>query len=131
MKKNEINKGTDHGDFKTQWQRRQQWQEPARKTVPDDETFLRWAEKARHASAEPDVNVIPFPTHRRNRWIPYAAAASILIAVAFIGWQRISGGLRHIELEEVSVEGQTVRFLCNSGCSVDDVLHSAQNIITE
>ena len=131
MKNNEINKGTDRGDFKTQWQRRQQWQEPARKTVPDDETFLRWAEKARHASAEPDVNVIPFPTHRRNRWIPYAAAASILIAVAFIGWQRISGGLRHIELEEVSVEGQTVRFLCNSGCSADDVLHSAQNIITE
>ena len=131
MKNNEINKGTGRGDFETQWQRRQQWQEPARKMVPDDETFLRWAEKARQASAGPDVNVIPFPTHRRNRWIPYAAAASILIGVAVIGWQQISGGLRNIELKEVNVDGQTVRFLCNSGCSADDVLHSAQNVITE
>ena len=118
-------------DFNTLWNRRKQtWQEHATKAAPDDEAILRMAETAQHQASVTETPAITI-TKRRNRWIPYAAAASILIAVVFIGWQRISGGLRHIELEEVSVEGQTVRFLCNSGCSVDDVLHSAQNIIIE
>ena len=118
-------------DFDTLWNRRKQtWQEHATKAAPDDEAMLRMAETAQHQTSATETPAITI-TKRRNRWIPYAAAASILIAVAFIGWQRISGGLRNIELEEVSVEGQTIRFLCNSGCSADDVLHSAQNIITE
>ena len=130
MKNNEINKGTDHGDFKTQWQRRQQWQEPARKTVPDDETFLRWAEKARQASAEHDVNVIPFPTHRRNRWIPYAAAASIAVGVTIIGLthQNESGSTLPVA-KEVNVDGQTIRFVCNNDCSVQDVIFAVNEVI--
>lgn len=130
MKNNEINKGTGRGDFKTQWQRRQQWQEPARKTVPDDETFLRWAEKARHASAGPDVNVIPFPTHRRNRWIPYAAAASIAIGVTAIGLtrQNESGSTLPVA-KEVKVNGQTIRFVCNNDCSAQDVIFAVNEVI--
>ena len=130
MKNNEINKSTDRGNFKTQWQRRQQWQEPARKTVPDDENFLRWAEKARQASAGPDVNVKPFPTHRRNRWIPYAAAASIAVGVITIGL------IRHNETDtilpiakEVNVNGQTIRFVCNNDCSVQDVIFAVNEVI--
>ena len=130
MKNNEINKSTGRSDFKTQWQRRQQWQEPARKLVSDDETFLRWAEKARQASAEPDVNVIPFPTHRRNRWIPYAAAATLVIGVASIGL------IRHNEIDttlpiakEVNVNGQTIRFVCNNDCSAQDVIFAVNDVI--
>lgn len=118
-------------DFNTLWNRRKQnWQEYATKAAPDDEAMLRMAETAQHQASATETPAITI-TKRRNRWIPYAAAASILIGVAVIGWQRISSGLRHIEFEEVSVEGQTIRFLCNSGCSADDVLQSAQNIITE
>ena len=130
MKNNEINKSTGRSDFKTQWQRRQQWQEPARKLVSDDETFLRWAEKARQASAEPDVNVIPFPTHRRNRWIPYAAAASIVIGVTVIGFTRQNEpGSTLPVAKEVNVNGQTIRFVCNNDCSVQDVIFAVNEVI--
>ena len=130
MKNNEINKGTGRGDFKTQWQRRQQWQEPAWKLVPDDETFLRCAEKARQASAEPDVNVIPFPTHRRNRWIPYAVAASIAVGVAIVGLSRQNEpGSTLPVAKEVNVNGQTIRFVCNNDCSVQDVIFAVNEVI--
>ena len=130
MKNNEINKGTDHCDFKTQWQRRQQRQEPARNLVPDDETFLRWAEKARHASAGPDVNVIPFPTHHRNRWIPYAAAASIAVGVAIVGLSRQNEpGSTLPVAKEVNVNGQTIRFVCNNDCSAQDVIFAVNEVI--
>ena len=115
MKDNEIKNGTSNNskrdDFKTQWKRRQQWQELAKKAMPDDETLLRWTEKARENYNMPEVNIIPFPSHRRNRWIPYAAAACIAIGVATIGL------------------GQTVRFLCNNGCSALEVLLSANEVI--
>ena len=130
MKNIEINKSTDRGDFKTQWQHRQQWQEPTKKLVPDDETFLRWAEKARQASAEPDVNVIPFPVHRRNRWIPYATAATLVIGVASLGL------IHHNETDttrpiakEVNVNGQTIRFVCNNDCSAQDVFFAVTDVI--
>ena len=130
MKNNEINKGTGRGDFETQWQRRQQWQEPARKTVPDDETYMRWAEKARQASAGPDVNVIPFPSPRRNRWIPYAAAASIAVGVAIVGLTRQNEpGSTLPVAKEVSVNGQTIHFMCNNDCSAQDVLFAVNEVI--
>ena len=130
MKNNEINKSTDHGDFKTQWQRRQQWQEPARKLVSDDETFLRWAEKARQASAGPDVNIIPFPTHRRNRWIPYAAAATLVIGVATFGLTHHNETDTTLPIaKEVNVNGQTIRFVCNNDCSAQDVIFAVNDVI--
>ena len=116
-------------DFELQWRRRQQAIQEVKADVPTDEIVLGMAKIAQKLGENQTVVLVP-PRHK-YRWIPYVAAASILIGVAVIGWQRISGGLRNTELEEVSVEGQTVRFLCNSGCSADDVLHSAQNIITE
>lgn len=119
----------ERNDFELQWQRRQRSVQEAQMHAPADEVVLGMAKFAQEQEeSQPVVLVSP---RRKYRWIPYAAAASILIGVAVIGWQRVSGSSRHIELEEVSVEGQTIRFLCNSGCSVDDVLHSAQNIITE
>ena len=132
MKNNEINKGISRDDFNTQWQRRQQWQEPARKSVPDDETFLRWAEKAQQAFEEPDVNVIPFSTRRRNRWIPYAVAASIAVGVAAIGLNRPNQPDNPLPVaKEVNVNGQTIRFVCNNGCSAQDIVYAANQVIKE
>lgn len=134
MKDNEIKNGTSNNsecdDFKTQWKRRQQWQELAKKAMPDDETLLRWTEKARENYNMPEVNIIPFPSHRRNRWIPYAAAACIAIGVATIGLNRQEESNSTLpEAKEVKVEGQTVRFLCNNGCSALEVLLSANEVI--
>jgi hypothetical protein len=134
MKDHKINKksNTDskRDDFKTQWKRRQQWQEQTQKSVPDNETLLRWAEKAQETYAKPEVNVIPFPSHHRNRWIPYAAAACIAVGVAAVGLNhqnKTNGTLP--EAQEVKVEGQTVRFLCNNGCSAQEVMLSANEVI--
>ena len=125
-----MTSSTQRDGFKTQWQCRQQWQDQAEKSAPDDETFLRWAEKAQQASAAPDVNVGSFPTRRRNRWIPYAAAASIAIGVAVIGLNRQGETDDTLPVaKEVNVGGQTVRFLCNNGCSAQDIILSASEVI--
>jgi len=117
-------------DFKTQWQSRQQWQEQAEKSVPDDETLLRWAEDARQTSAGPEMSIIPFPTHRYNRWIPYTAAACIAIGGVAIGLNRQSTSENALPVaKEVEVGGQTVRFLCNNGCSAQDIILSASEVI--
>ncbi len=131
--KNNINtmgSDTQHDDFKTQWQRRQQWQEQAEKSVPNDETLLRWVEKAQQTPAAPYVNILPFPTHRNNRWIPYTAAACIAISVVAIGLNRQNKTENALPVaKEVEVGGQTVRFLCNNGCSAQDIILSASEVI--
>ena len=125
-----MNTNTQRDDFKTQWQRRQQWQEQAEKSAPNDETLLRWVEKAQQASAAPDADVIPFLTRRHNRWIPYAAAASIVIGVAAIGLNRQGETNDTLPVaKEVKVGEQTVRFLCNNGCSAQDIILSASEVI--
>ena len=132
MKDNTItmNTNTQREDFKTQWQRRQQWQELAEKSAPDNETLLRWAEKAQQNSAEPDADTFPFLTHRRNRWVPYAAAASIVIGVAAFGLSRQGETDDTLPVaKEVKVGEQTVRFLCNNGCSAQDIILSASEVI--
>lgn len=132
MKNNIITTGSDtqRDDFKMQWQRRQQWQEQAEKSVPDDEILLRWAEKARQTPADPEVNIIPFPTPRYIRWIPYTAAACIAIGVVAIGLNRQNKTENALPVvKEVEVGGQTVRFLCNNGCSALEVLLSANEVI--
>ena len=117
-------------DFQTVWKRRKQhWKEQAEETLPDDASLLRLAELARQrAELQADV-VVPF-TPRRRRWMPYAAAASLLIGVAAFGWVRYgrTDNGRPVA-EEVSVEGQTVHFLCNSGCSAQDVLFAVGDVI--
>lgn len=132
MKNNIITTGSDtqRDDFKMQWQRRQQWQEQAEKSIPNDEILLRWAEKARQTPAVPEVNIIPFPTHRYIRWIPYTAAACIAIGVVAIGLNRQNKTENALPVvKEVEVGGQTVRFLCNNGCSAQDIILSASEVI--
>ena len=125
-----MNTSTQHNDFKTQWKHRQQWQEQAQKSVPDDETLLRWAEKARETYSEPDANVIPIPSRHRYRWIPYAAAACIAVGVAAISLNLQNKAESTLPVaQEVKVEGQTVRFLCNNGCSAQEVMLSANEVI--
>lgn len=125
-----MNTSTQRNDFKTQWQRRQQWQEQAQKSAPDNETLLRWVEKARQTSAASEVNVIPFPTPHRKRWIPYAAAASIAVGVTIIGLTRQGQPNNPLPAtKEVTVGDQTIHFLCNNGCSAQDIILSASEVI--
>ena len=125
-----MNADNQRDDFKTQWQRRQQWQEQAQKSVPDDETFLRWTERAQQNPAGLEMNVITFPNHRRIRWIPYAAAACIAVGVAAISLNRHDETDNSLpETKEVTVGGQTIHFLCNNGCSAQDIILSAKEVI--
>jgi hypothetical protein len=123
-------KTMNQDDFKTQWQRSQHWQVEAEKTVPDDETLLRWVEKAQQASAGTEVDLFPFPTRRRTQWIPITAAASLVIGVTVIGLTRHGQPDNGLPMaKEVTVESQTVRFICNNGCSAQDIMHLANKVI--
>ena len=126
-----MNSNSQRVDFKTQWQRRQQWEEQAKKTVPDDKTFLYWAEKAQQTSLGSEENVALYPPiHRHRRWIPYAAAASLLVGVSIIGMTRPGRTESRIPTaEEVTVESQTIHFLCNNGCSAQDIMSLANKVI--
>ncbi len=117
-----------HDDFKTQWQSRLQWKEQAEKWVPDNQTFLRWAEKAQQEPVGLEKNVIPL--RRTRRWIPYAAAASLFIGVAAIGLTRQNPPDNGLPVaEKVTMESQTVHFLCNNGCSAQDIMQLANKVI--
>ena len=119
---------TQRDDFKTQWQSRMHWKEQAEKWAPDDQAFLRWAEKAQQDPAGLSANLIPI--HRNKRWIPYAAAASLVIGVAAIGLTRQSQPESGLPVaEEVTVESQTVHFICNNGCSAQDIMLLANKVI--
>ena len=125
---NALNASSQRDDFKTQWQCRQQWKEQAEKWAPDDKTFLHWAEKAQQDPAGLGTNVIPF--RRTKRWIPYAAAASLVIGVAAIGLTRQGQPENGLPVaEEVTVESQTIHFMCNNGCSAQDIMHLANKVI--
>ena len=123
-----LNPSTRHDNFKTQWKHRQQWEKQAEKTVPDDKFFLQWAEKAQQDPAGLGVNVTHF--HRNRRWIPYAAAASIAIGVTIIGLTRTDQPNDGLPVaEEVTVESQTIHFVCNNGCSAQDIMLLANKVI--
>ena len=116
-------------DFQTVWERRKQnWQQQAEKTLPDDATLLRLAETARQQSQQTAV-VVPL-TRPRKRWIPYAAAACIAAGLTVVELANQSQSDNELPVaEEVTVEGQTIHFLCNNGCSVQDILLSANEVI--
>ena len=116
-------------DFQTVWERRKQnWQQQAEKTLPDDATLLRLAETARQQSQQTAV-VVPL-TRPRKRWIPYAAAACIAAGLTVVELAHQSQSENELPVaEEVTVEGQTIHFLCNNGCSVQDILLSANEVI--
>lgn len=126
-----MNAKQNRGDFKTQWKRRKQdWQTQVAKTMPDDATILRIADRARAQTPAFEENIISITRKPARRWMPYAAAASIAIGVTVIGLTRQSGNDNGMPVaKEVNVEGQTVRFLCNNDCSVNDVLLSVNEVI--
>ena len=129
---NEMNNSNQREDFETLWNRRQQsWQERATKAAPGDEAMLRMAEKARHQASATETPAITI-TKRRNRWLPYAAAATLVIGVATIGLTRHGETDMALPIaKEVNVDGQTIRFVCNNGCSAQDIVFAANQVIKD
>ena len=119
-------------DFQKVWERRKQdWQEQAKQSLPDDNTLLHLSELARQQAQRQEAVVVPL-TRRRARWLPYAAAASLVVGIATFMLTREGQSENVLPVaEEVRVEGQTMHFLCNSGCSVDEVLIAANEVIKE
>lgn len=125
-----MNPRRQRGDFQTQWQCRQQWEEHTQVTTPDDNTFLHWAEEARLTPTSPEANSPSLPLHRNKRWIPYVAAASIALGLTIFGLtgrDQIDDGLPM--LQEVTVDNQTIHFICNNGCSAQDIVFLANKAI--
>lgn len=117
-------------DFKTVWERRKlSWREQAEKTLPDDDTLLHLAEMASQRASQQAAVVVPF-TRPRKRWIPYAAAACLLLGITAVALTYKTAP-QQPKAEEVTVEGQTVLFLCNSGCSAQDVIVSVNDVIKQ
>ena len=125
-----MNAQQQRDDFQTVWERRKQnWQEQANKTLPDNATLLHMAELARMQDQQQGAVVVPL-TRRRNRWLPYAAAAAIVIGLVTFGLTREhQPENRQPVAEEVNVEGESMQFLCNSGCTVNEVLIAANEVI--
>ena len=108
-----------NNDFDKLWQRRQNALLDAENSAPSNETIMAMARRAQYRP------------HRKLTWIPYAAAASLIIGILFFGWNIQNAKTKIPAAQEVSVEGQTIKFLCNSGCSAQDVVISAKNIINQ
>ena len=108
-----------NNDFDKQWQKRQNALLEAENSAPSDETIMSMARRAQYRP------------HRKLTWIPYAAAASLIIGILLFEWNIQNAKIKIPVAQEVSVEGQTVKFLCNSGCSAQDVIISANNIIKQ
>ena len=128
-----MNANQNRDDFRQLWERRKQtWQNENDMNVPDDTTVLKMAELARQVSPARDENIVPISLGRRGRWIPYAAAASVLIGIGAISltYQNETSNQTQLpEAQQININGQTVRFLCNNGCSAQDILVSANDII--
>jgi len=122
-----------HQDFQSIWnQRKRVWQEKADSTMPDDATILRMAEIARHHTETFGSPIINLNTRHRNRWIPYAAAATLIIGIVTFGLTRNEQPDIILPVaQEVNVEGQTIHFLCNKGCSANEVLIAASEVINK
>ena len=130
MNANTMNNYGKRDDFQTIWdQRKQGWRRKAAATAPDDNAILRMADLARHqasATETPDISI----TKRRNRWIPYAAAASIAAGVTLIGLNLQNGTSDPMPTaQKVDVEGNTMFFMCNNCCSMQDVVLAANYVI--
>lgn len=125
-----VSSSTQRNDFKSQWRNRRQWKDQVEKTLPDDVTFLRWAEKAQQNPVGSAVNPILLPFRHNKRWISYVAAASILIGVSIIALtlqRQPDNGLP--VAKEVTVDSQTIHFVCNNGCSAQDIMLLANKVI--
>lgn len=125
-----LNSRSQRDDFNAQWKRRQQWKEQAEMSVPDDDTFIKWAEKAQQNASDEEINITTSPIHPNRRWIPYVAAASVIIGMSVIGLTRQGQHENSLPVaEDITVEGQTIHFICNNGCSAQDIILSAFEVI--
>ena len=113
-------------DFEIQWQRRQQALQDAQNGAPADAAMNDMAQRAFEQVAESETNK-PMRRHL-YRWVPYVAAAGLLIGVSLFGLEWY-GKTQFPVTQEVNIGEQTIHFLCNTGCSADDIVHSAQNIM--
>jgi len=134
LKYSNMNSKKKSGAFQQAWNRRKQWQKENKAFLPDNATLLHMAEVAQR---QPQFNAtidLPNVRRKRNRWIPYAAAASLIAGISIIGITRSNhhdGRLNLPVAKEVSVDdGQTVRFLCNDGCTANEVLLASKDVIS-
>jgi hypothetical protein len=106
-------------DFEIQWQRRQQALNEALDSVPSDEAILDMAKIAQRKNKF------------KMRWYSYAAAACLLMGVLLYGLRFTKTETNLPVAEEIIVKGEKILFLCNSGCSAQDVILSANKIVNQ
>lgn len=130
-KNKEMNARQTRDDFQRQWERRKHsWQEVAEHSVPDDGTVIRLADLARLQTPAEEENAVSIQRKPFRRIIPYAAAASLLIGVTAIGLTRHKETTtQQPVVSPTDVDGQTVLFMCNNGCSAHDVIIAVNDVI--
>lgn len=100
-------------DFEIQWQRRQNALKDAQNSAPSDEVMLNMTKIAQNRTFVQEMSPV---RHRRHLWIPYVAAACLLVGVLLYG---------------LHLPNKEVKFLCNSGCSAQDIIISANKIVNQ
>ena len=131
ISKVKMDNNKQHGDFQSLWERRKHsWHEMEAKAAPDDETILRMADHASRQAVTSEAAIIPFAARHRHRWIPYVAAASLVTGVALVSLNRQKSINNPTpQVQTVEVEGHTMFFMCNNGCSVQDIIYAANDVI--
>ena len=115
-------------NFSTAWERRERWTEQAQCQLPDDATIKKMAA---FACCQPQDNDAPLPylPARSHRWMGYAAAATLVAGISIIGVTHNNGTNNSQKVKEVNIGGQTIHFVCNNDCSVQDVLLASQEVL--
>lgn len=107
-----------NNDFEKQWQRRQQAMKEAANSVPGDDVIIGMAKMAQNQAFAHEMS--PMRNRRRLVWISYIAAACLLLGVLLYGLTLPASGT-----------GEQITFLCNSGCSAEDIIMSANKIVNQ
>ena len=107
-----------NNDFEKQWQRRQQAVKEAENSVPGDDVIISMAKMAQNKAFAQEMS--PVRNRRRLVWISYIAAACLLLGILLYGLTL-----------PTSDTGEQITFLCNSGCSAEDVIMSANKIVNQ
>lgn len=107
-------------DFEIQWQHRREALQRMDNGIPSDDTMLKMA-----------ANMPTSYSRHKLRWLPYAAAACLMIGITMFGISLHQAKTQLPVAEEVIIKGEKMKFLCNSGCSAQDIFISARNIINQ
>ncbi len=125
-----MDKNNQHYDFQSVWEHRHSWRDKVDGNIPDDETVLLMADHAREMASLSETAAMPLNTRHRGRWIPYAAAASLVTGIVLVGVNNSKNLDNHKpKVQKVVVEGHTMYFICNNDCSVQDVMYAANDVI--